>query len=106
MCALKATSEFFLGHAIFVIAQSLKLFFGLFVENFCRPTTSGLVFSVLSRLKTINYIVNGGSFLSLANKMVNSELFFPNVYIFQRQEYHRIRRDFNFQIKKKLNSSF
>ena len=26
MCAMKATSEFYLGHAIFVIDQSLKLF--------------------------------------------------------------------------------
>ena len=82
LCAFRATSEFSLGHAIFVIDQSLNLFVGLFVENFCRPTTSGLVFSVLSVLKTINYIINGDSFLFLANKTVNSEPFSPNVYIF------------------------
>ena len=46
-------------------------------------TRSLFSFCVLSRLKTINYIINGGSFPSLTNKMVNRELFSQNVIFFR-----------------------
>ena len=80
---LNQPASFLWDTSSLLLTNRLSFFVDLFVENFCRPTTSRLVFYVLTRLKTINYITNGGSFLSLTNKMVNRELFSQKFIFFR-----------------------